>query len=196
MRVGPLLLAAILPVALGACGQSDTATPVENEAAANESTLGNDATPVAPSGTQDFVNKAAASDRFELETSRLVADSAASRKVVAFAGQMIAAHTQSAASLKSAVAKDPSGITIDDQLSPAQQAALEDMKTKKGYLFDAAYLAALVHGHDQTLTELKTYAASGDNAALKAFAQGQIPTVTEHLDKAKALTGQIGPAAR
>ena len=70
------------------------------------------------------------------------------------------------------------------------------MKSKKGYVFDAAYLAAQVHGHDQTLTELKTYAASGDNASLKAFAQGLIPTVTDHLDKAKALTGKIGPAAR
>ena len=195
MRVGPLLLAAVLPVTLCACGQSDTATLPENEAAANEAALGNDTT-VAPSGTQDFVNKAAASDRFQLETSRLVANSAASRKVVAFAQEMIAAQTESAARLKSAIAKDPSGITIDDQLSPAQQAALEDMKTKKGYLFDAAYLAALVHGQDQTLTELKNYSASGDNVALKEFAQGMIPTVIEHLEKAKTLTGQIGPAAR
>ncbi len=53
-----------------------------------------------------------------------------------------------------------------------------------------------MYGQDQMLTELKTYAASGDNAALKAFAQGRIPTVTEHLEQAKALTGQIGPAAR
>lgn len=195
MRVGPLLLAAVLSVALGACGQRDTATSVENNAAADETALGNDAT-VAPSGAQDFVNKAAASDRFEIETSRLVASSAASTAVMAFAREMIAAHTESAARLKSTVAKDPSGIVIDDRLSPGQQAALEDMKSKKGYIFDAAYLAAQVHGHDQTLTELKTYAASGDNASLKAFAQGLIPTVTDHLDKAKALTGKIGPAAR
>ena len=29
------------------------------------------------------------------------------------------------------------------------------MKSKKGYIFDAAYLAALAHSHDQALTELR-----------------------------------------
>jgi putative membrane protein len=113
-----------------------------------------------------------------------------------YARQLIAAHTQSTARLKAAAAEDPSGIVIDDQLSTAQQAALEDMQSKKGYIFDTAYLSAQVYGHDQMLTELKNYAASGDNAALKSFAQAQIPTVTGHLDKAKALQGKIGPAAR
>jgi putative membrane protein len=113
-----------------------------------------------------------------------------------FAKQLIAAHTASTAKLKAIVAKDPSGIVIDDQLSTAQQATLEDMKSKKGYIFDAAYLAALAHGHDQTLTELKNYAASGDNPALKEFAAGLIPTVTEHLEKARTLTGKIGPHAQ
>ena len=57
-------------------------------------------------------------------------------------------------------------------------------------------LAALAHGHDQALTELKNYAASGDNPALKEFAAGMIPTVTEHLEKARTLTGKIGPHAQ
>ena len=82
---------------------------------------------------------------------------------------------------------EQSPIVIDDQLSPSQKAALDDMKMKKGYIFDAAYVAAQVHGHDETLTELKNYAASGDNAALKAFAQDLIPTVEQHLAKAKTL---------
>ena len=196
MRFGTLVLPAILSVTLGACGQSDTTATVEaNAAAANEAAPGNDAA-VAPSGTQAFVDKIAAGDRFEIETSKLVAGSAASSEVMDYARQMIAAHTQSADRLKTAVANDPSGIVTDDQLSTAQQAALEDMKSKKGYIFDTAYLSAQVHGHDQMLTELKNYAASGDNAALKSFAQAQIAPVTGHLAKAKALQGKIGPAAR
>jgi len=196
MRFGTLVLPAIVSATLSACGQSDTTTPVEaNEAAANEAAIANDVA-VVPSGTQAFVDKVAAGDRFEIETSRLVAGSAASQEVMEYARQLIAAHTQSTARLKAAVAEDPSGIVIDDQLSTAQQAALEDMQSKKGYIFDTAYLSAQVYGHDQMLTELKNYAASGDNAALKSFAQAQIAAVTEHLDKAKALQGKIGPAAR
>ena len=196
MRFGGLVLAAVVPLALGACDQRDTATSAEaNDMVANEAAAGNDAASVAPSGAQAFVNKAAASDRFEIETSKLVPSSAASTAVMAYARDMIAAHTESTARLKAAAAKDP-GITVDDRLSPAQQATLEDMKSKKGYIFDAAYVAAQVYGHDQTLTELKNYAASGDNPALKQLAQDLIPTVTAHLERAKALTGEIGTGAR
>ena len=198
MRFGALVLAAALPFALAACGQSETAITAEaNDAtAANELASANDNASVAASGAQAFVNTIAAGDRFEIETSKLVPSSAASAQVMGFAKQLIAAHTASTAKLKAIVAKDPSGIVIDDQLSTAQQATLEDMKSKKGYIFDAAYLAALTHGHDQTLTELKNYAASGDNPALKEFAAGLIPTVTEHLEKARTLTGKIGPHAQ
>jgi putative membrane protein len=198
MRFGALVLTAALPIALAACGQSETATTAEaNEAtAANEVASTNDSAPVAASGAQAFVNKVAASDRFEIEASKLGPSSAASAQVMDFSRQLVAAHTASTTKLKAIVAKDASGIVIKDQLSPAQQAALEDMKSKKGYIFDAAYLAALTYGHDQALTELKNYAASGDNPALKEFAAGLIPTVTEHLEKAKSLTGKIGPHAR
>jgi len=189
MRFGACVFAAILPLALSSCGQRDTSTSTEAKVApANEVAAGNDAAPVASSGAQAFVNKAAASDRFEIESSRLVASSAASSAVMAYARDMIAAHTASTAKLKATVAEDPSGIVIDDKLSPAQTAALEDMKMKKGYIFDAAYVAAQVHAHDETLTELKNYAASGDNGALKDFAQALIPTVTQHLNTAKTLT--------
>lgn len=188
MRFGSLALAALLPAALGACGQRDAEpSPDANNAASDDAAAGNDAAPVASVGAQDFVNKAAASDRFEIETSKLVASSAASTAVMAFARDMISAHTASTAELKAAAAKDPTGIVINDELSPSQKAALEDLKMKKGYIFDAAYIAAQVHGHEQTLTELKTYAASGDNAELKSFAQSMIPAVTEHLSKAQAL---------
>jgi putative membrane protein len=198
MRFGALVLAAALPFALAACGQSETATTAEaNDAtSANEVASANDSSPVAASGAQAFVNTVAASDRFEIETSKLVPSSAASAQVMDFAKQLIAAHTASTAKLKAIAAKDPSGIVIDDQLSTAQQATLEDMKSKKGYIFDAAYLAALTYGHDQALTELKDYAESGDNPALKEFAAGMIPTVTEHLEKARTLTGKIGPHAQ
>ena len=196
MRFGALVLAAVLPVALAACGQNEGTSTADVNNYADVTSPGDDTNMVAPSNAQAFVNKAAASDRFEIETSKLVPSSAASAKVMDFGRMMIAAHTQSSAKLKILVAKDPAGIVINDELSPAQKAALEDMKSKKGYIFDAAYLAAQAHGHEETLAELKNYAASGDNAALKDFAAGLIPIVSQHLEKAKDLQGKIGPAAR
>lgn len=196
MRFGALVLVAVLPIALAACGQNDGAGTADENNNADVPSPGDDTNMVAPSNGPAFVNKAAASDRFEIETSKLVPGSAASAKVMDYGRMMIAAHTQSTAKLKVLVAKDPAGIVVNDELSPAQRAAIEDMKSKKGYIFDAAYLAAQAHGHEETLAELKTYAASGDNAELKDFAAGLIPIVSQHLEKAKDLQGKIGPAAR
>lgn len=180
---------AALPISLSACGQSgegDVATDLNN-GGTEDVALGNEGLSVASSGTQEFVNKAAASDRFEIETSKLAAASASSAAIKEFATMMVAAHTDSTAKLKSTVAGEPSGITIDDALSAEQQSTLDDLKSKKGAEFDAAYAAGQVSGHEKTLAALKDYAADGDNTALKAFAQELIPTVTEHLDKAKGL---------
>jgi putative membrane protein len=188
MRFGAFVLAAALPISLIACGQRDSATPTDgSEGAPNEVSAGAQTAAVQPSGAQAFANKAAASDRFEIETSKLVPDSAASSAVMAFGRDMVAAHTASSAKLKAILANEPTAIIVDDRLSPSQQAALDDMKMKKGYIFDAAYVAAQVHGHDETLAELKNYAASGDDAALKEFARNLIPTVEQHLAKAKTL---------
>ena len=100
MRFGAIAWAAAISITLGACGQRDHATSAEpNEATTNEGAAGNDTAAVQPSGAQAFVNKAAASDRFEIETSKLVAGSAASSAVMAYARDMIAAHTASSAKL-------------------------------------------------------------------------------------------------
>ena len=189
MQFKTFLLMAALPISLSACGRSDegnVATDLNN-AAAGDVGLGNEGMSIASSGAQDFTNKAAASDRFEIETSKLAAASASSAAIKEFALMMVTAHTDSTAKLKSTVAGDPSGITIDDALNAEQKSTLDDLKSKKGAEFDAAYAAAQVSGHDKTLTALKDYAAAGDNNALRAFAQELIPTVTEHLEKAKAL---------
>lgn len=188
MRFNTLLLVAALPVLLSACGQSDTGVTTDaNNADAEDVALGNEGLSVASSSAQDFVNKAAASDRFEIETSKLAAPSASSTAIKDFAAKMVTAHTESTRKLKSTVASDPSGIVISDALSAEQQATLDDLKTKKGAEFDAAYAAAQVSGHEKTLAELNNYAGAGENASLKALAEEMVPVVTEHLSSAKAL---------
>jgi putative membrane protein len=191
MRFKSFLLAFALPVALGACGQdggeetvaTDSNAMMESENVA----LGNDDGAVASSGAQDFVNKAAASDRFEIESSRLAEASATSPAVKEFAAMMIKAHTDSTAKLKSTLASNPSDVTINDALNAEQQAQLDGLKTKKGADFDTAYATAQVGGHEKTLAELRNYASNGDNEALKTFAQDLVPIVTDHLNQARKL---------
>ncbi|WP_303761875.1 DUF4142 domain-containing protein (plasmid) [Novosphingobium aerophilum] len=182
----PLLLVSLSAAALclSACGKK--AEPVENTAATSA------AEPAAPapavlSPGQAFANTAAASDAFEIETSKLAASKAQSAKIKSFAEQMIKAHTDSTAKLKTAAAAATPAITPDAALTPAQQQELADLQTKSGAEFNRAYARLQADGHQKTLNALKAYAASGDVASLKTFASELVPIVTAHLNMAKGL---------
>lgn len=172
---------------LAGCGDSDTA----NEPATPSPEVAATATApeiLAPATSgQQFANTAAASDTFEIETSRLAATKASSAEVKKFAEEMIAAHTESSKKLMAAAGMASPPITPATELSPAQQQMLDNLAAKSGADFDSAYVKAQVDGHQVTLDVLKGYAASGDVPPLKTFATEAVPVVTGHLDMAKKL---------
>ncbi|HEX2864517.1 MAG TPA: DUF4142 domain-containing protein, partial [Deinococcales bacterium] len=53
-----------------------------------------------------------------------------------------------------------------------------------GASWDRAYALVQVEQHNATLTLLRAEARDGQDPALKAFAQAQIPIVREHLNMA------------
>lgn len=176
-------------LALAGCNQSpdrtnEEATPT-GEVAGQDTALPT-AAPVASPG-QTFANTAAASDTFEIETSKLADTNASSAKVKSFAKEMIKAHTDSTAKLKSAAAAASPPITPEADLSPAQQQTLQSLSSQTGSAFDRAYAKAQVDAHQATLDTLKSYSAAGDVASLKTFATEVVPVVTAHLNMAKGL---------
>ena len=183
-------------LALTACNKNDNATgnagsdanlAMNNSMAAENGMAANDMAEAGPMTAQGFTNTAAASDRFEIESSKLAASSAKSAAVKSFATKMISAHTSSTAKLKGIVGGMNPSITPDDTLTAEQQSTLDSLKGKTGADFDTAYAAVQIDAHQKTLDALKNYAASGDNPQLKEFASGMVPTVTAHLNMAKAL---------
>jgi putative membrane protein len=193
MKTKLLILFSGSLLTLAACGKHDADNSaagdniavtdnmaVDNIGAAND-------TAASPLTAQGFANAAAASDRFEIESSQLAATNGSSAAVKKFATQMVAAHTASTAKLKATLAGQSPAMTPDDTLSPEQQATLDSLKGQTGAAFDSAYAAAQVDAHTKALDALKNYSASGDNATLKDFADGLIPTVTSHLNLAKGL---------
>lgn len=177
-------------LALTACGKNDRTA--DNNAAADmnvaiDNGMAADTAALSPLTAQGFVNAAAASDKFEIESSRLAATAGQSSAVKNFATKMIAAHEQSTAKLKSTLSGMSPAVTPDDTLNAEQQASLDSLKGKTGADFDTAYKAAQVDAHQKTLDALNNYAASGDNDTLKTFAKGLSPTVAAHLNMAKGL---------
>lgn len=178
--------------ALAACGQTspnaDNMAAIDNANTANVAELpANDlgANPTAAVSGQQFADMAAASDMFEIQSSRLALDKSKSDAVKTFARQMIDAHTQSSAKLKVAAAAATPPIKPAEQMPADKQAKLDALGAAAD--FDAAYIRDQTAAHEEALSMLQNYAAGGDAPSLKAFAAETAPIVSHHLEMARGL---------
>jgi putative membrane protein len=206
MNVKLSLGAIALIAALGACSQksqdtttnavTDIGSDVSNTTSGAIDTAGNvtgnaldaagNALNPTPTG-QEFADKAAKSDAFEIAAAKLAKTNAESADVKAFAATMIEAHTGSTAKIKAAAAKATPVIKPDPTLTSDLQSKLDDLGKLKGADFDKAYVDGQVSAHEDALSLMKGYAGNGDTPSLKAAAGEIAPVVQKHLDMARAL---------
>ena len=147
----------------------------------------------AQSGDQAFVTKLAGVGMAEVELGMLAKDRASSREVKAFAQRMIDDHKKAGDELK-AVA-DRKHLAWPTAL-PADAVALKDKLSKlSGAAFDRAYIDAMVDGHRQALSEVRTEAQSGSDADVKAWATKASSVVQAHLTHAQDQQRELGKAA-
>lgn len=179
-----LLVTAAGALALAACGSPS------NETAPDETLATDTATPTetaAPAITmaQPFVDAASASDAYEIEAGRLAQTMGTSQKVKDFGAMMVKDHTTSTTNLKAAAAQ-AAGVTVNAQMTALQQNDLDTLRNA-GATFDTVYAQQQVAAHEQALSLLRDYAASGDSAPLKTFASNTVTVVEGHLAKAREL---------
>lgn len=174
---------------LAGCGsKTETSSTTNTTTVTTSDTMANDMVMAPASAGQTFANAAAASDAFEIATSQLADGQGASAKTKKFAADMIKAHTESTAKLKTAASAATPAIVPDATLAAEQQQVLDSLKGVKGADFDKAYATAQVDAHQKTLDALKANAANNDvPQPLRDFATKLIPTVTAHLNMAKSL---------
>jgi len=182
--------AAIAALSLAACGQKTetkgAATPAEQAATPDANPAATIATPADEASAPVFVEKASASDLFEIEAAKLAQATSKNAEVKKFAADMIAAHTKSTAALKKAIADANQTTLVLVTVLPADlQAKLDDLK--KAANFDKAYLENQVDAHQGALNLMQRYAQDGDVPAIKAFAAATAPVVQQHYDHAKTL---------
>lgn len=191
------MLIPLSALALSACGgadvannsAADTTAVSEGETAmmANDSDNMAMGDPAAPMTGQQFADTAAASDMFEVESSKLAQDKAESAAIKEFAAMMVKDHTNSTAKLKDAAGKAEPAITPNPAMNTEQTANLEALRGANGVAFDTLYKQLQVAAHQQALTALQGYAASGDVPSLKTFASETAKVVEGHLKHANSL---------
>jgi putative membrane protein len=193
--------AAAMSLALVACGrseeQADNLTTV-NEVGSVDPMAGNagDMNMMADNGTtmaamapQEFVTQAAASDMFEIETSRLAAEKAQDAKVKQFAQMMVADHTKTTNELKTIAASLQPAVTVQPTLPPDMQSKLDALKSAEGAEFDRLYVSQQIPAHQQALTLHQSYGQNGQEQQLKTFASKTAEAVQRHLTEVQ----QIAP---
>jgi putative membrane protein len=187
-----LLIAGACALALAACGKPATeskgaATPAEQAATPDANPAATVPTAANEAAAPDFVAKAAASDMFEIESSKLAVKMSADPEVKKFARSMIDAHTASTAALKKAITDSGKTLPLPTALPTDLQDMLDGLMKADAKDFNKKYAEAQEDGHHAALDLLQRYAQDGDDVNLKAFAAATAPTVQEHLNMAEGL---------
>ena len=172
-----LLLA---PVAIAQRGQVDNLEPGK-AAAAKVSEL----------SAQEFLTRTAEANQFEIDASKMAVQQAKKKEVKELAEALVSDHTAAAEKLKAAMQADGT-LALPNRDKPDAKHAqiLDSLKGAFGDAFDRAYVDAMFTGHQEALERYKGYAASGDHANLKKFAEEIAPVVEQHLIRVR---GMLGP---
>jgi putative membrane protein len=184
--IRPLLLAAGLSISLGACA-SETAMPTTASAPRDMTPPASMAGDMTPTDRAGYVQMAAASDLFEMQSSNLARTRAQSPDVRQFAEMMIADHTQTTAQLTAAA--NAAGTPPDPRLLPMQVDMMNQLQGASAADFDRVYMTQQVQAHEMALALHSNYARSGDNANLRSVAATATPIIEHHLGRARQLAG-------
>src|SRR5436190_16228868 len=139
-----------------ACGLIATAAFAQTPSprAAQSSPAATGETQRAPSA-QDFVDKVAISDMFEIQSSQLALSKQPDKDTKPFAQRMVTDHQKTSKELKSLVDGGKVKATLPSGLDAAHQKMLDDLKMKNGKEFDQSYDQMQVKGHEDAVALLK-----------------------------------------
>ena len=134
-----------------------------------------------PDDARSYLDKAAAGDSFEIQSSQAILKTTANKDIKDFARMMITAHEKSTKDLKAASDKIKLAAG-SPTLTTEQQSNLDKLAAARGTDADKMYLDMQRDAHKDALDLHKHYASDGDTPSLKAVAATIAPVVQSHLD--------------
>ena len=136
-----------------------------------------------------FMTSLAQGGLAEVQAGKTATEKATDPAVKQFGQQMIQDHTKNNDELATLAQK--SGITLPTTAGP--QLATQQSKLDKagGATFDSVYMKDQVQDHQKTVQLLEHEIHSGQDPAVRKFAQETLPVVKHHLDMAKELQSKL-----
>lgn len=143
-----------------------------------------------PEATQEFINKAAVANQFEIDTSQLALKYGKGEDVKKFAQEMIDDHGKVGEEFKATLSA--ANITPPeeglDMTHQAKYAKLRLFTTDAG--FDASYISEQLAAHEEAVKLFKDHAANDPTPAIKEFAAKTLPKLEHHLEMVKGLNAK------
>lgn len=135
---------------------------------------------------QQFVDFAAQTDMVEINLGKLAQDVAASQAVKDYGQMLVTDHSSDLQQLKTLAQQ--AGFTVPDAIDTANNKALiGPLHALKGAAFDRRYVPDMVEGHTKAIATYKKEATDAQSAALRSYAEQDLPVLQKHLDGAKGL---------
>lgn len=136
--------------------------------------------------TQDFVTEAATSDMIEIQAGKIAQERGTAAEK-AFGAQMVTDHTKTSADIKALIASGKLKASLPKALPSSAQAKLDKLNDAKNVDFSSVYDPMQVSAHEDAVSLFERYGKSGDNPALKDWANKTLPALRHHLDMANKL---------
>jgi putative membrane protein len=135
--------------------------------------------------SQDYVNNAAVGNLFEVQSSKLALQKSSDAKLKSFASRMIKDHTANTATMKRIIRAEELPLAAPTRLDDAHQQLIDSLSGASGGEFDHLYLEMQMQAHQEALALHQSYAQSGLEPKLRAFAKKTSEVVQMHLGMLK-----------
>ena len=134
-----------------------------------------------PENRTAYVEMAASSDMYEIQSSQMASSRAQNPAMRSFAQMMITDHTNTSQQLMAAASA--AGLPpMTPRLLPMHADMLARLQARSGADFDREYGRQQLMAHQQALALHSNYSARGDTPALRVVAGAAVPIVTRHLE--------------
>ena len=181
-RLTHLALAFAAAASVAAC--AGDADPYENDALDGPDAIEAPATTMNETFDRSFVEDRITSSSKEIEVSQLAQEKASNAQVKAFAEQVAQDHQQASQSLRQVATQQnvqlmPDNETVED--------AREELTDLSGAEFDRAYIDMMVEDHQDAVSAVEEKATDSAHPEIQQWATRTLPTLREHLDRARQL---------
>jgi putative membrane protein len=154
---------------------------------------------VAPVGTaaqeeinnvQELVDKLHLLNQEEIQAGKLAQSKSRSNAVKEYAQHLVTQHQQADQKLKDFAQKKQMTWNETAELPADRKQAIQKLSETAAPQFDAAFLREMEAGHQKAITMVKGASENLKDSEAQEFAKSLLPTLQEHLDRAKRLLQQ------